>query len=108
MYTFPLEPDEKIIKKGHASLHINREAWTGALYLTDSRLVFVGYVMDINTKYIDEIPLAHISGVKGGKTFFIIPNVIDIDTIRGRSLEFIVHKRNEWLEAINKELDRLS
>ena len=47
MYSFPLADNEEIIKKSHASLHLEDSAFTGAFYLTSERLVFVGYVMDI-------------------------------------------------------------
>jgi len=104
MYSFPLSDNERILKKGHASLHIDLDAWTGALYLTTERLTFVGYMMDISRKYMEDIPLAHISEVSGGKTFFVFPNVLVIATIRGAKISFIVSDRNRWLLAIKEEL----
>ncbi len=106
MYSFPLADDEKIIKKSHASLHLEDSAFTGAFYLTNERLVFVGYVMDITRKYMEEIPLAHVADIRGEKTFFIIPNVLVISTLGGKSLRIIVDpgNRNAWLAAIREEV----
>jgi len=105
MYTFPLTDNERIIKKGHASLHCESDAWTGALYLTTERLVFVGYMMDISRKYMENIQLEHISEVLGEKTFFVFPNVLVIATIQGVKINFIVSDRNNWLSAIKEELN---
>lgn len=107
MYRFPLEEQERIIKKDHANLYCDGEAFTGAFYLTSERIVFVGYLMDIHDKYIEEVPLSHISEIKPGKTFFFIPNAIDVSTIRNRNLRFIVNGRSKWLEAIRDQLDSL-
>lgn len=107
MYRFPIEERESIIKKDHANLYCDGEAYTGAFYLTSERLVFVGYLMDIDSKYIEEVPLAHISEAKPGKTFFLIPNVINISTIRNRELKFIVNDRDKWLAEINRQISNL-
>lgn len=104
MYSFPLEDQELIIKKGLANLYCNGEAYAGALYLTSVRMVFVGYLLDIENKYIEEIPLAHIEDIGLEKTFFVIPNVIVIRTIKDRRIKFIVRKRDSWFEAINRQI----
>lgn len=108
MYSFPLGETEEIIKKGHASLHLEDSAFTGAFYLTTERLVFVGYVMDITRKHIEEIPLAHVSEVRGEKTFFVVPNVLAISSAWGKSLKIIVDpgSRNAWLDAIRQQLQK--
>jgi len=105
MYSFPLADNERILKKGHASLHIEHNAWTGALYLTTERLTFVGYMMDISRKYMEEIPLEHIAEVLAGKTFFVFPNVLAITTSNGLNARFIVNGRNSWIFAIKEELN---
>jgi len=104
MYSFPLREDERIIKKSHASFHVEGEAWSGAFYLTNRRLVFVGYMMDITKKFLGDIPLTELSEVKGGKTFYIIPNVIHIASRDGYRCEVIIEGRNAWLSAIEEEL----
>lgn len=109
MYSFPLADTEEIIKKGHASLHLEDSAFTGAFYLTSERLVFVGYVMDITRKYMEEVPLTHIREVRGEKTFFIIPNGLAVSTITGKDLKIIVDPgdRNAWLKAIDEQLKKI-
>ncbi|MBP2663996.1 MAG: hypothetical protein H6Q71_1944 [Firmicutes bacterium] len=104
MYTFPLESDELIKKKCLASYASNREVLNGALYLTDQRLVFVGYALSITNKYMDEVPLTHIKELLPEKTFFVIPNVLKVVTIKDKVLKFVVEGRNEWLEAINRQM----
>ncbi len=108
MYSFPLADDEKIIKKSHASLHLEDSAFTGAFYLTNKRLVFVGYVMDITRKYMEEIPLPHVTDARGEKTFLVIPNALVISAFGGKSLRVIVDpgSRNAWLTAIKQELQK--
>ena len=107
MYSFPVDEQEEIRKKGHASLHMDGNAWTGAFYLTSDRLVFIGYMIDISRKYIEEIPLSHIAELRAGKTFLVIPNVLDIVTIGGRRVRLIVSGQTAWLAAIRAEMDRV-
>lgn len=106
VYSFPLTDDEQILRKDLANLYCDGEAFNGALYLTNDRIVFVGYILDINNKYLEEIPLTHVQELKQEKTFFFIPNVLVITTIKERNLKFIVNHRSEWysliLEQINK------
>lgn len=109
MYSFSLNDTETIIKKGHASMHLEDSAFTGALYLTDERLVFVGYVMDITRKYVETVPLEHIREVRGERTFYIVPNAMTVTTITGKILKVIVDPgdRNAWLKAIGQQLDSI-
>lgn len=107
MYSFPIEERESIIKKDHANLYCDGEAYTGAIYLTNERLVFVGYLMDINNKYMEEVPLSHIKEAKPGKTFYLIPNVLNICTIMDRKLKFIVNGRDNWLSEIDCQISKL-
>ena len=108
MYSFPKEPHEKIIKKCHANLHMENNVLTGALYLTNERLVFVGYLMDIASKYMEEVPLSHIEGVSRGRSLFVFPNAIYITTIRNKKLKFVVGGRNSWMEAILRQVEEVS
>lgn len=105
MYTFPLETDERIKKKCLASYNCEGDVLSGALYLTDQRLVFVGYALDITNKYMDEVPLTHIKEILPEKTFYIIPNVLKVVTIGDKVIKFVVEGRNEWLEAIKRQID---
>ena len=108
MYSFPLEPDEVIIKKCLASYNCDKDVLNGALYLTDHRLVFVGYALSIANKYMDEVPLTHIKELQAEKTFFIIPNVLKVVTIKDKVIKFVVKGRNEWFEAVNKQLEMVN
>lgn len=107
MYSFPLEEQECILKKGFANAYCDKEAYHGALYLTNARLVFVGYILDISRKFLDEIPLSHIRTITPAKTFGIISNVIKVVTIKEYRIEFIVSNRNEWLKAIEEQMTRI-
>ena len=104
MYSFPVEDNENILKKGLVNLELDGEAFSGALYLTTSRLVFIGYLLDITHKYMEDVPLAHISEVTRGKSLFIIPNVLTVWTLAERKLKFIVSGSSEWLVEINKQI----
>jgi hypothetical protein len=88
--------------KGLAALHVDRESLSGALYLTNERLVFVGYIH--GSVYVNEksVELEHISEVRGGKTFWIIPNELNIITDSAESIMFIINERDKWIAAINQ------
>lgn len=105
MYSFPLESDEIIIKKCLASYTSDGDVLNGALYLTNHRLVFVGYALSVTNKYMDEVPLAHIRELRAEKTFFIIPNVLKVVTIKDKVIKLVVKGRNEWLAAVNQQLE---
>lgn len=104
MYSFPVEEGENILKKGLVNLELADETFSGALYLTTSRLVFVGYLLDITHKYMEEVPLTHIKEMRLGKSLLVIPNVLTIWTIKERKLKFIVRGSGEWLAEINKQI----
>ena len=103
MYSFPVEVGENIVKKDLVNLQCDGEAFSGALYLTTQRLVFVGYLLDITHKYMEELPLTHISEITRGKSLFIIPNVLKVQTIQDRKLKFVVRGSGDWLVEINKQ-----
>lgn len=102
MYSFPVAAGESILKKDLANLYCDDEAFSGALYLTTERLVFIGYLLDITHKYMEEMPLAHIRKITRGKSLFIIPNVLNVETIKDRHLKFVVRGSGEWFIEINK------
>ena len=103
MYSFPVDAGEDIVKKGLANLASIGETLSGALYLTTDRLVFVGYFLDMTRKYMEDMPLAHISQMTIGKSLFIIPNVLNVCTIEDKKLKFVVSGTNEWLTQINEQ-----
>jgi hypothetical protein len=103
MYRFPLGNNEKILKKDFAALHGDREALTGALYLTNERLVFVGHVSGVVFKTIKAVSLKQITEIKGRKTMFVIPNVLDITIENKERFEIVIQGRDKWLAAIRQE-----
>ena len=104
MYSFPVEADEHILKKDLVNLELDGETFSGALYLTTERLVFVGFLLDITHKYMEDVPLAHISEITRGKSLFIIPNVLNVCTIKDKTLKFVVNGSKEWFTEINKQI----
>lgn len=104
MYSFPMNDNEKILKKGMASLHCGSEAFNGALYLTNERLAFVGYMLDLTNKYLLETPLEHITELKKEKTFFVFSNVIAVSTLREKNFKILLQKRDEWFQAIMQQI----
>jgi hypothetical protein len=108
VYSFPVEENEDIVKKGLVNMEWDGEIFNGALYLTTQRLVFVGYLLDITHKYLEDVPLAHISEVTRGKSLFIIPNVLNVCTIKEKTFKFVVSGSNEWLVEIKKQLNLIA
>jgi stage V sporulation protein SpoVS len=102
MYKFSLEQNEQILKKGTATLHIDGEGVSGALYLTNGRLVFVGYVHGAVYKQEKAVSLKQIKGIKAGKTLFIVPNMLDVTIDGDERFKLIVQGRDEWLAAIQE------
>lgn len=108
MYSFTVNKDEKIIKKGLASLHIEDATLSGALYLTNIRLVFVGHILGGNAaKKEVSVPLTRIVSVKGSRTALIIPNAVDIVTTADEKLQLVLRDRRQWLTAIEQGLSSL-
>jgi hypothetical protein len=103
MYRFSLNANEQILKKGEASLHIDDVGLTGALYLTNERLVFVGFVLGASRQQEKAISLKQIKKIEGEKTFFIIPNVIAITLDDDERFKVIVQGRDAWLVAIRSQ-----
>lgn len=102
MYTFSLQQNERILKKGQASLHIDRDAFSGALYLTNERLVFVGYVHGVAYKYEKAVSMKQVRDIKPGRTLFIIPNLIHVTIDGDECFKLLVHGRAEWMAAIRE------
>ncbi len=104
MYSFTPLKDEKLTRKGLANMYLGRESLFGALYLTNQRLLFVGYIH--GNVYVNEtsVALKQIREVRGGKTYFIIPNELKIIDDRNEHYRFVVRERNQWIEAIRAEM----
>lgn len=108
MYVFPLEKNERILKKGMATLELEEKTGLGAIYLTSERLVFVGYQgAAVTSAWEAEIPLVHIGDIKEAKTFSLLSNVIEISTIRGQRFRLIIRDRDAWKAAIEAQMEIL-
>jgi hypothetical protein len=104
MYRFTLNENEKILKKGEAILHVKDESFTGALYLTNERLVFVGFVLGAFHQHERSVSLMQIKELTAGKTFFIIPNVLNVTSDADEHLKIVIQERDEWLAAIRNHM----
>lgn len=105
MYSFLAQTDEKILKKGLASLEVEDTTLSGALYVTNARLIFVGYILGGPAiKKEIAFPLTEITSVSGGKTALIIPNAIDVTTATHDRFRIVLRDRNAWIEAIRNQL----
>ena len=104
MYKFPLNDMEVILRKDLASMSIADQAYNGALYLTNERIVFVGYVMDIRNKYIEEILFPQIDEISRVNSLFFIPNAFLIKTTHGRNPRFVVKDRDAWIADIKRKI----
>jgi len=77
---------------------------SGALYLTNERLVFVGFVLGASHRQERSVSLEQIRKLTGGKTFFIIPNVLNITSEADEHLKIVIQERDEWLAAIHNHM----
>ena len=101
MYSFPLNEGESILKKDLANLQKEGDDFNGAFYLTNERIVFVGYMGgNLNNKYLHDTQLEHIQELVPEKTFYFIKNVIKVRTIRDEQYKVIISNRDQWIKAI--------
>jgi hypothetical protein len=104
MYRFSLKKNEHILKKGEAILHSEKEGLSGALYLTNERLVFVGFVLGASHQQERSVSLRQIRELTVGKMFFFIPNVLNIKSDADEHLKIVIQERDEWLAAIHDHM----
>ena len=102
-----MNENEKIMHKALANMHDNDLIVNGALYLTNERLCFVGYVPNSRTRMTCEVSLFHIKEVRPEKTFKIFNNVIRVINIRDEQYKFVVDGQKEWLERIHSQLSQI-
>ena len=104
MYSFSMHDNEQIIKKDHANFDSNAEKLHGALYLTTERLVFVGYVMGMDRKYLMEMPLESLKEVSKARSLGLIPNALVVKAATKESARFVLRRRNEWYQALMEHM----
>ena len=107
MYSFRLQDDEVILKKGMANLENETTHLTGAFYLTTSRLVFIGYLVDSTQKFIDEAAFAQISEIRPEKTFGLLSNVLRIIRNDGSNIKILIKQRDSWLTEIREQMEKM-
>ena len=103
-YGFEINENETILHKALANMEDNDLVANGALYLTNERMVFVGYILNSRTRVSCEVSLYHIKEVRPEKTFYVFNNIIRIISVRDEHYKFIVDTQREWLEQINRQL----
>jgi len=106
-YEFNMLENEKILYKALVNMHDNDLIVNGALYLTDERMVFVGYVPNERTRVSCEVSLYHIKEIRPEKTFFLFNNIIRVINVRDEEYKFIVDDQKNWLEKINTQIRAL-
>ena len=88
-------------------MHDNDLIVNGALYLTDERIVFVGYLPNTTTRMTCEISLFHIKEVRAEKTFKLFNNIVRVINIRDEHYKFVVDEQKEWLRLIDNQLRQI-
>jgi hypothetical protein len=106
-YEFPLKDAEKIIHKERANLHDSEYILNGAMYLTDTRIVFVALIPHINSKTTYTISLYDIKEVKTEKSFFFFSNVLRIVANHDKQYKFIVKGQKEWQSRILQQIGQI-
>jgi hypothetical protein len=106
-YGFPLKDDEKIIYKEHANMHDSEYVLSGAMYLTDMRIVFVSLVPNSNNKVTYSISLYDIREVKTEKSLFVFNNILRIVDVHDNRYKFIVKGQKKWQAQISMQLDQI-
>ena len=100
-----------ILKEGPASHRVKFQAIGGNLYLHSGELVFKPHSINFS-KEIITISLKEVLSVqkKWNKIFGLIPlvpNIIEIQLLNNKKYQFMVFKRDLWIEEISKAIDDL-
>jgi len=96
-----LKPNEVVIKAGDSNHLEAEDKVDGKLVLTNQRIYFVTS-KDSKLNFDHEIEYNNIREVMVFNTRKIFPNGLNIITKDGTELKFVVKKRNNWCEVINK------
>lgn len=99
--TFELKKDEQIIDERPANLFRGIEAVGETLKTTNKRLIFEPHDFNIQKEPL-EISLDQIEKIKPRNTLGIVPNGILVKLKNGKEYKFVVWKRKELIELINK------
>ncbi len=88
------------------NLYRGVEGVGGKLMLTKKYLLFKPHFMNIQ-KEEELISLKDIEEVKKMNTLGIIPNALKVVT-KQTEYKFVVKKRNQWIDKINKQIEMTS
>ena len=106
-YGFALNQGEVIIHKGTANMHDSEYIISGALYLTDEKIIFIGYIPNSRNKVSSTILLEDVREVKTEKSLFVFNNILRIVDIHDVNYKFIVKGQQEWNSQILRQLGRV-
>jgi len=98
--------NDSIYKEGYASYKEKFETVGGELFLSPTKLKFRPHSLNFNRKNID-IDLLQVKFIskKWNKLFGIFPiapNMIQVTLENNKTYKFIVWKRDEWIQMIQK------
>ena len=96
-----LKPNEVVIKAGDSNHLEAEDRVNGKLVLTNQRIYFIT-TKGSELNFDHEIEYRDIREVMVFNTMKIFPNGLNIITKDGKELKFVVKKRNNWCEAINR------
>ena len=95
----PLVAGDGVVYSGLANHFRNFEARGGRLALTNTELVFVPHVVNIQRGNL-RIPLSDIASVAAVRTWGIIPNGLAVTLKSGKVERFVVNDRNDWVAKL--------
>ena len=101
-----LNSNEKILKSGSANLQKNIETVGGKIHLTNERIVFESNKFNVQSG-MTEIKISNIKSVNYCWTKFLgiiplMPNSLSVLTKDLKTFQFVLMKRSEWKDAIEK------
>lgn len=98
-----LEPNEEIEISGPANLFRGVEGVGGKLYFTNQKLIFNSHKINLQSGQTN-IDYSEIVSVEKRKTGFIVNNGIRVIIRAGKSYDFVVNNREEWLFEFEKRV----
>lgn len=94
-----LSSSEQIEMEGPANLFRGMEGVGGKLFLTNEQVIFKAHRLNIQRGQTN-IPYGNIAEFKPRKTAKLIDNGLRIETKDGKSHDFVVNSREDWLEKL--------
>jgi hypothetical protein len=98
----PLMPGEKLEHSGFANHFLNLEGRGGRLALTNTHLVFVPHVVNVQRSEL-RIPRSEIASAAPVRTFGVVPNGLAVTLKSGKVEKFVVNDRKTWLAKLGRK-----